>query len=270
MKQVLAKVVKIKQLLKELERSPRPGARNILGGWLIWLDCPEIAGEALPGQFVMVGCGQECVLPRPFSVHQVDGKGNLALFFAVLADGRGTNWLAERQPGDTVELFGPLGNGFTISPTSRNLLLVGGGMGIAPLVFLARQASTRGLSATLLYGTANQNQYPPDLLPSGIKLVRATEDGSAGQRGRVTDLLPDYIDWADQVFACGSLPMYRSMAESPQLKGKSVQVSLEVRMGCGVGVCYGCTIKTKNGLKQACQDGPVFDLRDILWEEVVC
>jgi len=124
----------------------------------------------------------------------------------------------------------------------------------------------------LLLGASTAAQlYPTHLLPPKIKLITTTEDGSAGKKGLVTDLLPEYVDGADQVFACGPMPMYRDMAlKNQELKpdGKPVQISLEVRMGCGLGVCYGCTIKTKNGLKQVCKDGPVFDLDDILWDEL--
>ena len=88
-------------------------------------------------------------------------------------------------------------------------------------------------------------------------------------KGVVTDLLPDFAGRADQIFACGPLPMYRAMARMPSLKNKSVQVSLEVVMGCGRGVCYGCTIRTRSGLKKVCEDGPVFDMDDILWEELI-
>ena len=176
----------------------------------------------------MVRCGEECILPRPFSIHQLDNKGNMALFFAVLEDGKGTNWLSLRHVGDTVELFGPLGNGYTINPRH--------------------------------------------LLPTIAKLITTTEDGTDSQKGMVTNLLPDFISSSDQAFACGPISMYRDMASRyhPFLKDKPVQVSLEMRMGCGLGVCYGCTVKTKRGLKQVCQDGPVFDLDDIFWDELSC
>ncbi|HUT96973.1 MAG TPA: dihydroorotate dehydrogenase electron transfer subunit, partial [Dehalococcoidales bacterium] len=119
---------------------------------------------------------------------------------------------------------------------------------------------------TLLYGAPTAAQlYPSKLLPK-VKLVIATEDGTMGEKGMITDLLPDFTREADQIFACGPLPMYRIMAQMPGLK--TAQVSLEVRMGCGVGVCYGCTVKTLNGLKQVCQDGPVFEMDDVLWEEL--
>lgn len=275
MKQVSAKVIKNEQILLELER---PDARNILGSWIIWLRCPQIAREAKPGQFVMVRCGEECILPRPFSIHQVNDEG-IALFYAVWEDGKGTGWLSQRRAGDTVELFGPLGNGYAIHPASHNLLLVAGGVGIALLRFLAEYALNQGYSVRMLMGASgvfkpsgepNPSQlYPEELLPPGIEL-KAITTSPDGRKGMVTDLLPDFIGWADQIFACGPCAMYRDMANKYQqfLKGKPVQVSLEVRMGCGLGVCYGCTVRTKIGLKQACTDGPVFDLDDILWDDL--
>jgi dihydroorotate dehydrogenase electron transfer subunit len=229
---------------------------------LMWLESPYIASQTQPGQFVMVCCGEDTLLRRPFSVHQADGN-RLALFFNVV--GRGTHWLSQRQAGDKLDLLGPLGNGFTIYPASQNLLLVAGGMGIAPLYLLAQDALKKKHSLTLLYGTADKKRLS---IPPQIKVVSATEDGTIGQRGMITEILPDYISQADQLFACGPLQMYQSMAQMPQLKNRPVQVSLEVRMGCGLGVCYGCTVKTKSGLKQVCKDGPVFDLNDILWEEL--
>ncbi len=268
MKQAAAEVIDNSQILPRLSRTQ---ARSILSSHIIWLRCPEIAQEAQPGQFVMVSCGEECILPRPFSIHQVNAEGSMAICFAVWEDGRGTSWLSQRNSGDTVELFGPLGNGFSIHPASHNLLLVAGGIGIAPLLFLAQHALSQGHSVTLLVGAATAAQlYPRHRLPLEAKLVITTEDGTDGKKGMITDLLPDFIGWADQVFACGPMPMYRDMAGKyhPFLKGKSVQVSLEVRMGCGLGVCYGCTVKTKSGLKQVCRDGPVFNLQDILWDEL--
>lgn len=279
MKQVKARVISNEQILPEFRRQR---GRSILGSYLIWLDCPEIVAEARPGQFVMVRCGGESVLPRPFSIHQVNEKGHLALLYAVLEDGKGTGWLARSKAGDTVEMFGPMGNGYSIPPTARHLLLLAGGIGIAPLYFLAQEALKKGRPVTLVYGTANkygidrtedEALFPPIPLPDGIEVIDITEDGSSGKKGRVTDLVLEFVDKADQIFACGPLPMYRDMALRKHELGldlKPVQVSLEVRMGCGRGVCYGCTVKTKRGLKLACQDGPVFDLDDILWDEPIC
>ncbi|MFC1901794.1 dihydroorotate dehydrogenase electron transfer subunit [Chloroflexota bacterium] len=241
---------------------------------LIWLECPPIAGTARPGQFVMVRCGEDTLLRRPLSVHQIDeSKTRLSLLFAVV--GLGTAWLAERRAGDTADIFGPLGNGFTIAPTAKKLLLVAGGIGIAPLAFLADEAKKQGGEVFLFIGARNSAYLLPDeLLPTGINTIHSTEDGSAGFQGIVTaawaNMHLQYQQYQDiqDVFSCGPLPMYKAMAEMPELKGKNVQVSLEIMMGCGAGICYGCTIKTKQGLRQVCKDGPVFELKDIIWEGV--
>jgi len=236
--------------------------------YLMWLDSPEIAVEATPGQFVMIRCGEEdTLLRRPLSIHRIDlATGRLALLFQVV--GKGTDWLARRKVGDTVDIFGPLGNGFTLPNARQHILLVAGGIGITPLYFLAQEAKNHGHSVTLLYGTANNKRYPISL---DIKAVAATEDGTVGHQGMITDLLPDYTNWADQISACGPTRMYRDMILKKKefgLEGKPVQISLEMRMGCGLGVCYACTVRTKQGLKQVCKDGPVFDLNDIYWEGI--
>jgi len=154
---------------------------------------------------------------------------------------------------------------------ARNLLLMAGGIGIAPLYFVAQEAIKKGCSVKLLYGTPSKHHYPANLLPPQVELISVTEDGTIGRKGLVTDFLPDFVNWADQVFACGPIPMYRDMTRRKRelkLEGKPVQISLEVRMACGLGVCYGCTVKTKDGLQQVCKDGPVFDFGDILWDEL--
>ena len=246
------------------------------GTHLIRLEAPEIAATARPGQFVMVHCGKDTLLRRPLSVHQVDG-GEIALLFTVV--GKGTRWLAQRKTGEPLDILGPLGNGFTIDPTAPNLLLVAGGIGIAPLCFLADRALRQGIKVTVLMGASSAVHLlpvvtAPDLftrgvLPPNFNVVNTTDDGSEGFKGPVTDLIAAYIHHNDQIFACGPVGMYRTMAQMPELKNQSVQISLETMMGCGVGVCYGCTIKTKKGLKQVCKDGPVFELEEIIWEELI-
>ncbi len=261
--------MKPSSVLKQVTASVIANDEVMPGVYLIWLESPDIAPAAQPGQFVMVRCG-DYLLPRPLSIHHLADKGGkLALLCNVM--GKGTHWLSHRETGDNIDLLGPLGNGFSIQPDSRNLLLVAGGIGIAPLYFVAQEAVKKGCSVKLLYGTPNRHRYPEDLLPPQIELVSTTEDGTVGKKGMVTDFLPDFVDWADQVFACGPIPMYRDMARRKRelkLEGKPIQISLEVRMACGLGVCYGCTVKTKNGLQQVCRDGPVFDLDDILWDEL--
>jgi dihydroorotate dehydrogenase electron transfer subunit len=280
------------------------------GIYLMWIEASDIACSAQPGQFITVRC-RDFTLRRPFSVHQSSpvkgedsGEGEIALLFKVA--GKGTLWLSQQQKGDKVDILGPLGEGFSIPPTksgqSKHLLLVAGGIGIAPFVFLMQYASSQH-QVTLIHGASTAAQlYPFDYaqdrpsssttsplslraksrcnrdklspLPNGVQFIPVTEDGSMGQKGMATDILPDFLDWADQVYACGPVDMYKAMAEMSwqakrsNLKLTKCQVSLEVRMGCGFGACYGCTINTKRGLKQVCRDGPVFELDDIIWQEV--
>lgn len=239
------------------------------GRCLLWAHAPEIAGAARPGQYVMVRCGESCDMPlrRPLSVHRVSADGRVGLLLAVV--GRGTEWLAQRRVGDHLDLLGPLGSGFEVRPEAQNLLLVAGGIGIAPLVALAEHALGAGRSVVLVVGDRTSARvYPERLLPSGVRAVVATEDGSAGFHGMATDLLPRLAREADQVFACGPLAMYRAMSGmSDELGGKPVQVLMEVVLGCGVGACLGCTVETRRGPRLVCRDGPVFELRDILWDK---
>lgn len=219
-----------------------------------------------PGQFFMVGCGEGVFLRRPLSVHRT-APSRLAFLFQVV--GRGTAWLSRRKPGEALDLLGPLGRGFQLDSKAKRVLLVAGGMGVAPLAFLAQRAMEKGLEATLLLGARTKDRlYPPELFPRGLKTVIATEDGSSGQRGLATDLLPQLLAEADQVFACGPVDMLKSLARMTELKDKPVQVSLELRLGCGFGVCLGCSVPTGNGNRLVCHDGPVLSLGDVRWEGV--
>jgi dihydroorotate dehydrogenase electron transfer subunit len=252
----------------QIKAEVRSNTETMARSRLVWLDAPAIAEAAKPGQFVMVRCGEghDPLLRRPLSIHKTDDSGGVALLFEVV--GRGTSWLSERAPGDLVDLMGPLGNGFFIQPASKRILLVAGGVGIAPLMFLFAEANKMGKNVDLLIGAQGQLYLIPvskELLDTGVNRRVVTEDGSEGTKGLVTEWICEHAGQADQVFACGPPAMYRSMARLDCLKGKSVQVSLEERMACGVGACYGCTVKTRNGPKQVCQDGPVFDMADIVW-----
>lgn len=241
--------------------------------YLMWLEAPDIAVAARPGQFFMVACGDDTFLPRPFSIHRVDGS-QIALLFKVI--GKGTGWLSQQKKGDSLDIFGPLGNGFTISPDSQNILLVGGGIGIAPLCFLADYAVGEGKKVIIIQGARTaaclfpvstpQRIYNNGVMPANLEVLNCTEDGAEGFKGLATQLIPHYIGGIDQVFACGPEAMYRAMAQMPELKNKSVQLSMEIMMGCGAGVCYGCTIRTKKGVKQVCKDGPVFEMGEVEWE----
>jgi dihydroorotate dehydrogenase electron transfer subunit len=234
---------------------------------LLWSNSPSIAAKSLPGHFVMVRCGEGFapLLRRPFSIHEVRGS-KIALLFSVV--GQGTKWLSHRRKGETLDLIGPLGRAFDIYPASQNLLLVAGGIGIAPLLFLAKRAIQDKFKVAFLIGANTISQiYPEQLLPEEIKVFIATVDGSKGAKGLITDFIGNFIGWADQIFACGPFPMYQSLARMPELKNVSTQVLLEQRFGCGVGACLGCVVKMKRGLKRVCYDGPVFDLDEILLEE---
>jgi len=247
MNQILARVISGNEVLPDI--------------FLIWLEAPEIAVEAQPGQFVMVGCGGDTVLPRPFSIHQCRDN---AIALLVRIAGKGSSLLSRVTAGDSLEVFGPLGSGFSILPESRNLLLVAGGLGIAPMYFLAQKAVEQGCRVTFLYGTVDKNRYSV----SGIETIDITDDGSVGKKGFLTGFLPEYLPGADQVFACGPMPMYRAMSSLPGINSRPVQVSLEIMMGCGRGICNGCTIRTQKGLQKVCEDGPVFGMAEILWDKM--
>lgn len=239
------------------------------GYHLICVDAPDIAATSQPGQFVTVRCGEELTLRRPLSIHQIAESGQVYFFFKVI--GKGTAWLSLCRKGEKLNILGPLGNGFSIRPTSKKLLLVAGGIGIAPLTFLAQQALTQEKSVALLLGAhAKDELYPQKLLPSEIETIITTEDGSGGEKGKITDILPRYVDWADQIYACGPLGMYQAIEHQRQRwpVKKPIQVSLEVRMGCGIGACFGCSIRTKYAMKQVCRNGPVFNLDEVILEEV--
>ncbi|MCX6007100.1 MAG: dihydroorotate dehydrogenase electron transfer subunit [Chloroflexi bacterium] len=259
--------------------------------FLMRIQAPEIAARCKPGQFLMLKCGKDTLLRRPISVHSVIDSTYLELLYALpdkidnidrlmssgreteihIVNGMGTRWLSGLTEGCSLDLIGPSGNSFTIDSTANKLLLIAGGIGIAPLRFLAEFALSQGKEVTLLLGARTESGIIPDnLLPSGINVVTATEDGSRGKKGTVIEIVPEYIDRADQVFACGPKAMYQALENQIQtyLRGKDVQVSLEVRMGCGTGVCYSCSIRTKQGMKRVCKEGPVFNIRDIIWQEV--
>jgi dihydroorotate dehydrogenase electron transfer subunit len=237
--------------------------------WILWLAAAEASRAAQVGQFVMVLCGEELdpLLPRALSIHRLrDGAEGpeFALLFTVT--GRGTAWLARRRPGDDVRLFGPLGHGYSVRAGARNLLLVAGGIGIAPLVWFADERIGRGDNVTLLLGARTADQlYPAALLPPEVEVVACTDDGTAGHQALVSELLPEYLLWADQVFACGPTPMFRALANELRRSSwrKPVQALLEERMACGTGICYSCAVETRRGIRLVCKDGPCFELRDV-------
>lgn len=237
---------------------------------ILWLHAPQLARAATPGGFLMVRCNEDGppFMPRPMSYHRLrpaqGGGHDFAVLYAVV--GRGTEWLSQRQPGDSIFVYGPLGRGYAVRRGAGNLLLVAGGIGVSPLVWLADEQVTQGRHVTLIQGARSADGlFPAHLLPPEVEVVVATDDGSAGQRGLVTDLMPDYLSWADQVFACGPNAMFSALADLMRRlhSRKPVQVLLEEVMPCGTGICYGCAVHTRRGVRLICKDGPRFELRDV-------
>lgn len=236
--------------------------------WALRLHAPRIARESRPGQFVHVrlGDGIDPLLRRPMSLCRI-GADTIDLL--VRPAGKGSRMMIEKPVGESLDCLGPLGNGFTLHPWARHLLMVSGGSGIAPLVALSEDAVARDLSVVLLFGARSSDRvYPSELLPPEVEYTVATDDGSAGHHGLVTDLLPEYLGWADAIFACGPRPMFLSILEVMRRanSNKPVQLSLEENMACGVGACFGCAVETRGGeMKSVCADGPVFEMRELAW-----
>ena len=241
--------------------------------WWIELATPQIADRARPGQFVHIsGGGQDPLLRRPYSLSRIDVReGAVAILFHVV--GRGSRWLSELRPGDPVDTLGPLGSSFAPPDECRHLLLVGGGIGLGPLI--AQAASEADRSCVILNGARTQAGLTPAAkLPPRAEAYYATDDGSFGAHGSVVELLPDWYQWSDAVLACGPNPMLQACASridaldpAPRrLRRRPVQFALEARMACGLGVCYSCVVTTSSGLKRVCTEGPVFESRELTWQ----
>ena len=233
----------------------------------------SIVNNLRAGRFFELLCrasvSYDPLLRRPYSVYRTDAAES-TLTFLVRPFGRGGSWLAERALGDDIGILGPLGNAYEILPRSRRLLMVAGGVGVAPLVFLSDEAVQLGLDVTFLMGAANgDGLLPASQLASAVEYVVATDDGSQGHHGAITDLAPDYVRWSDQIFTCGPEPMYQSLRAlvGPERVGgrPSVQVSMERSMACGFGACLGCVVETRRGMVASCVDGPVYDMDDVVW-----
>jgi dihydroorotate dehydrogenase electron transfer subunit len=232
----------------------------------MWLRAPGLAAHTAPGQFVMTHCsddGMDPIFARAFSYHRVDGD-RFAILYNVV--GKGTAWLAERCPGDPVQMYGPLGNGVKLPRDPGNLLLIGGGVGIAPLVDLAGRALGKGHQVVAMMGArTSAHLLPPGAWPKEVEYVVVTEDGSAGPAGFVTQHLGKYQEWASKIYACGPRAMFESLAGVLRRNGRRQQpeILMEENMPCGWGMCYGCAIFTRKGVKLCCKDGPAFRLFDV-------
>lgn len=216
-----------------------------------------------------VSTAYDPLLRRPYSVYRLSTVES-TLTFLVRPFGRGGSWLADRAPGDEIAMLGPLGNAYEIFPRSRRLLMVAGGVGVAPLVLLADEAVTSGLDVAFLMGAASgDGLLPASQLANAVEYVVATDDGTQGHHGAITDIVPGYVRWADQIFSCGPEPMYNALrtAIGPTRVGgrPTVQVSMERSMACGFGACLGCVVETRRGMVASCVDGPVYDMDEVIW-----
>jgi len=238
----------------------------------ITLDAPQIADSARAGQFVMIrtGWGQDPLLRRPFSLHQTSRDGHIQIYCKTV--GRGTDILGRARVGDTLDVFGPLGRGFRI-PEDRPACLVGGGLGIAPMLFLAKivAATTRDHSRDMIVlgGQSREDVEPlvEDFREFGLPLHFTTDDGSYGTRGFVTDFVESQKLPKDcVVYGCGPEPMLKALHNLCRSRGLECQVSVESVMACGMGACLGCNIDAASGgYVHVCIEGPVFNAEDLAW-----
>ncbi len=220
----------------------------------IWLYAPQIAHTAIPGQFVMVSAGEK-FLRRPFSIASVSG-GRIFLLIRVI--GEGSAIISSLRRNENAKILGPFGNGFPDDIDSP--ILVGGGIGIAPMIFAAQHLKNIGANFKIIYGEQSSKKIIADeLLPDRIEI--STDDGGFGLCGTAVDLL--LKNNPAPIFACGPEPMLKKIAKIAAQWNVPAFFSLEARMACGFGVCQGCVIKTKVGYKRVCADGPVFQAENI-------
>ena len=246
-----------------------------VGHFQISLFCPYIAQNTAPGQFIQVRVSNsyDPLLPRPFAVYRSRGDVFDILFKVA---GKGTALLAEKCVGDTINIIGPLGNVYPIDDGFQQAILVAGGMGIASLVPLAESIADGRVIALIGASTQNKIVGADDLLDLGVDVHIATEDGTAGHKGMVTELLEKILLKEDlsavesRIFACGPIPMLKATAQIAAQHEVPAYVSLEERMACGVGACLGCVcevVSSEKGsqYKTVCADGPVFNAQELVW-----
>jgi dihydroorotate dehydrogenase electron transfer subunit len=242
--------------------------------YVMGLKAPEIVSTASPGQFVMirVGSALEPLLRRPFSIGGTLQGELLLIIYKVV--GRGTALMAEAEKGAHLAVLGPLGRGFSQPRPGKRPILAAGGIGIAPLIFLAQTLSTSNLLFLAGYRRAAEMVPFDNFGLTDKNLSIATDDGSAGHHGFVTDLLETHISQAKKasaiVYACGPAAMLKKVAALTILSQTSCQMSLEANMACGIGACQGCAVKAsvpdRLTYYLVCKDGPIFPARAIDWE----
>ncbi|MBQ9068004.1 MAG: dihydroorotate dehydrogenase electron transfer subunit [Eggerthellaceae bacterium] len=239
--------------------------------FLIEIEAPRIASVLLPGQFVHVKVpGMEShLLRRPFSVYRTDASSNvLSILYQVV--GFGTDVLSHLLPATSLCASGPIGSHWELPDGSASPLLVGGGVGAAPLYLFAQELSNSGVGATVVIGAQTKEALVTlgayEDLP-GISVVAATDDGTFGYAGFCTEPARTFVeDGADFVACCGPEMLMRIVAEMAARAGVPCAVSMERRMACGVGACLSCVVDTADGKKRCCIDGPIFDAREVVWQ----
>lgn len=238
--------------------------------------CSYIAKNIIPGQFIQVRLNKlsnDPLLCRPFAVYQTDGDIIDILFKIV---GKGTRLLSGKVADDELMITGPLGNGFPVDDNFGKALLVAGGMGIAALHPLIKKLE--GHEVIVLLGACSEDMLLgfDELVSQGVCVLTATEDGSCGYRGMVSQLLEEVIAEEKhktedcKIYSCGPIPMLKAIAEISERNNIKAYVSLEEKMACGIGACLGCAIEIKSDsgkkYKMVCKDGPVFDSQEISWK----
>jgi dihydroorotate dehydrogenase electron transfer subunit len=252
--------------------------------FMLGIYCPPIANQIKPGQFVMLKVSDDTspLLRRPFSVYKSyplnhpEKRKRGFLFLLYKKVGKGTQRMTTLSKGQKVDLIGPLGNGFSLPPlpSSANCVLIGGGVGIVSLHPLAEALKVRKLSVLIGGKTQTDILGVEDFKKLNSSIFIATEDGSLGFEGTVVDLFISKIRKFKRneeyyIYACGPVPMLKALAGTIKSKKFICQVSLETRMGCGFGACWGCVVRTthpKIPYQRVCQEGPVFRIEDIAWE----
>ncbi len=243
------------------------------------IHAPAIVRQANPGQFVHLRCldSAEPLLRRPFSFHRLH-RHSFELLYKVV--GRGTKILAKKRKGETVDILGPLGNGFELKRDKTNksnaAILVAGGMGVAPLLALAEKLAHKNKIVVLLGArTKNALLAEQDFKRLGAEVRLATDDGSKGRKGLVSDLLNNLLrsirstkyEVRCTIYACGPQEMLKAISRLSRRFKIASQGSLEENMACGLGACLGCAVRTKRAYRLVCKDGPVFDLQEIIWQK---
>ncbi len=231
----------------------------------LWLEAGEMAETAQVGQFVNIKCGEGLLLRRPISICRVEGS-KLNVVYEVR--GEGTRWMSQRQPGEELDVLGPLGHGFTY-PDGK-VLVVGGGIGVPPMLNTAIQAP-RGAIACIGFRNADKVMLAKEFEDCCEQVYLSTDDGSLGVHsyvaGIVDTALSEHPD-IKAVMACGPRIMLKTVFDAAKAHGVPCQVSMEERMGCGVGACLVCACKMAGGEhKHVCKDGPVFDAEEVSWDD---